>query len=306
VQLYDHAGLTDASAKVFYNGGYVMVTGGVQNSVNNWALATVRYNASTGAQVGTFLTTGSIVFDEINGFTTDASDNIYIVGARNTGSPGGYDFLTLKLDANLDVVWETTLDATGGKDVAKAVSVDNSGNVYVTGYATSTGTGRDYMTAKYNASGTYQWKTRYEGTAGLDDEATDIVVDSSGNVFVTGFAYEKENEDFVTIWYDSNGEELWVGGYNSIYNRTDKAATILLDNDGGLLVTGRTGKVISAGVDATETRVVRYRKSCSYLTPIEDQLQASAIVYVKNNGQLVNTDGGTANEVLYYTDANWP
>ncbi|MBK7160163.1 MAG: SBBP repeat-containing protein [Ignavibacteria bacterium] len=69
---------------------------------------------------------------------------------------------------------------------AKAIEVDNSGNVYVTGTS-----GTDYATVKYNSSGVQQWASRYNGTGNSSDYANSIAVDGLGNVYVTEEALER-------------------------------------------------------------------------------------------------------------------
>jgi streptogramin lyase len=85
-------------------------------------------------------------------------------------------------------------------DSAKAIAVDSSGNVYVTG--TSSGATDDYATIKYNTNGKQLWVKRYNGPADSFDGAYAIAVDSSGNVYVTGWSYGLDGtSDMATIKY---------------------------------------------------------------------------------------------------------
>ena len=71
-------------------------------------------------------------------------------------------------------------------DTGNSIAVDSSGNVYVTGYTGSQGAGgNDILITKYNTSGVIQWQ-RTLGGAGTD-AGNSIAVDSSGNVYVTGY-----------------------------------------------------------------------------------------------------------------------
>ena len=74
--------------------------------------------------------------------------------------------------------------------------MDTSGNVYVTGYSGATwgspvrpfaGGTQDAFVAKLNGSGALQWNTFLGGSN--DDQAQGIAVDTSGNVYVTGYSY---------------------------------------------------------------------------------------------------------------------
>lgn len=104
------------------------------------------------------------------------------------------------------------------EDGGLAIAVDKIGNVYVTGRSeafTPNGAKPDYATIKYNSAGVQQWVQRYNGTGNDFDEPTGIVVDSVGNVYVTGASNRimwpgGAEYNIVTIKYNPNGELLWL------------------------------------------------------------------------------------------------
>ena len=65
------------------------------------------------------------------------------------------------------------------------LKVDSSGNTYVTGVRRNAANA-DILLLKYNTSGALAWATTYAGASDGDDEPTDLVLDSSGNVYITG------------------------------------------------------------------------------------------------------------------------
>ena len=73
-----------------------------------------------------------------------------------------------------------------GSDYARAIALDGSGNVYVTGASAGSETASDYATIKYNSAGKQQWVARYDGPAHSNDHAVAIAVDGSDDVYVTG------------------------------------------------------------------------------------------------------------------------
>jgi hypothetical protein len=60
-----------------------------------------------------------------------------------------------------------------GNDSARAVAVDKSGNVFVTGYSWSGGDADscDYSTVAYSSAGCHSWTNRYNGLGNGRDEA---------------------------------------------------------------------------------------------------------------------------------------
>jgi hypothetical protein len=87
-------------------------------------------------------------------------------------------------------------------DEATGIALDSSGNVYVTGESSGSGTGGDYATIKYDSAGSEIWVRRYNGPANGWDYATGIALDSSGNVYVTGRSWGSGTEyDYATIKY---------------------------------------------------------------------------------------------------------
>src|SRR5437867_2725256 len=140
--------------------------------------------------------------------------------------------------------WVARYNGGYGPDVADAIAVDGSGNVYVTGSSFGPGTCNlacvDYATIKYDSSGTQQWADRYNGPASDSDQASAIAVDASGNVYVTGSSIGTTwpDYDYATIKYDSSGQQQWVARYSGPGNDLDFGNAIAVDASGNVYVTG--------------------------------------------------------------------
>ena len=269
-QLYDGSGLVDLAAKIGLVGSNIMVVGAEQNSATTWNMAAVVYNHTNGTELGNTNLSPNIALDGINGFATDASDNVYIAGARQ-GSGTGLDALTIKLDSDLNILWEKTYDHSGGDDVANALAVATNGNVSVAGYAT-TANGTDFLVLNYKSDGTLNWSDLRNGAKNVGDGATDVAVDADGDVFVTGYMNEVGNLDYYTVIYTANGTEVWSELFNNKYNNNDEATSIQLDDD-GFLVTGWS----EATGGGNETTIIKYGESCQFIIPPDPQPQSSAI-----------------------------
>lgn len=128
----------------------------------------------------------------------DEIGNIYLTGSR-----AGYLYCTVKLNTNGHKAWLAFYpDALALESKASAFALDSAGNVYVTGHSPGTNSGLDIVTIKYDNNGNQLWLQRYDGPAHGDDIATGLVVDTNGNVYVTGYsATTNGGTEFVTIKY---------------------------------------------------------------------------------------------------------
>jgi len=142
----------------------------------------------------------------------------------------------------VDEVWVKSYNGPAkGDDFARAVAVDKSGNVYVTGESPGSGTYRDYATIKYSSSGNQLWAKRYNGPGNRDDYAVALAADGSGNVYVTGYSKAPgTGYDYATIKYNSSGKQLWLRRYNGPGNGDDFALAVAVDSSGNVYVTGES------------------------------------------------------------------
>jgi hypothetical protein len=88
--------------------------------------------------------------------------------------------------------------------------VDESGSIYVAG-SSSKIDNNDFITMKFDKSGTKLWTSTYDGSAHADDNVTDLCFDQYGNIFVGGSITEKDWHDtFALVSYDSLGAQRWI------------------------------------------------------------------------------------------------
>ncbi|MBS4015885.1 MAG: SBBP repeat-containing protein [Candidatus Latescibacteria bacterium] len=231
--------------------------------------ATIKYNSLGQVQwTARYNGTGNSM-DEANALVIDNSGNVYVTGA-SIGINSSYDYATIKYNSDGVEQWVARYNGPANTgDAAYAITLDNNGNVYVTGTSIGSGTSNDYTTIKYNSSGQEQWVARYNGPGNSMDYATDIAVDSLGNVYITGYsAGSGTNFDYATIKYNSSGQEQWVTRYNGPGNHADYAVALALDDSANVYVTGYSRSTsasdsedyttIKYNTDGIEQWVIRY------------------------------------------------
>ena len=219
-----------------YVGGMSMGLGG------SFVYATVKYN-SDGDEKWVVRYSGNedYSYDVLTAIAVDNSCNVYVTG-RCEYSPSNNNYTTIKYDSLGVEQWVAIYDGlVGHTDVARAIAVDDTGNVYVTGYSWGQNTQYDMATIKYNPSGNEEWVRRYNGEANGYDAAYDLAMDNSGYICVVGYCQALgSGSDIVTIKYDSSGNTEWIQQYNGPANATDNARALAIDEHNNVYVGGYT------------------------------------------------------------------
>ncbi|MDZ4711204.1 MAG: SBBP repeat-containing protein [bacterium] len=224
-------------ALVTDNLGNVYVTGG-----SGTDYATLKYNSSGAQQWVSKYNGPGNSGDLAVAIAVDAAGNVYVTGG-STGISSNNDYATIKYNSSGVQQWAARYNgAMNGLDEARSIAVDASGNVYVTGYSLVSGTSWDYVTIKYNSSGTFQWMKNYNGAGNNSDFGYRLVLDAAANVYVTGWSTGSgtSDYDYATIKYSTSGTELWVRTYNGPGDGFDEAKSIETDLAGNVYVTGRS------------------------------------------------------------------
>jgi len=129
--------------------------------------------------------------------------------------------------------WAVRYSGTENMDEAKAIILDASNNVYVTGKSLNATNGFDIVTIKYNNLGVVLWTAVYNGSGNSYDEPIDLVLDGT-NFYVTGVTTRSLSTglDYVTIKYNgSTGAILWSSVFNGAGNGDDIATKIAIKNN---------------------------------------------------------------------------
>lgn len=284
--------------------GNVYVTGESRGNGTNTDYATIKYNSS-GAVEWIARYNFSNRIDIAYSIAIDASGNVYVTGYSYSDAINA-DFATVKYNASGVQQWAARYNGPfNSTDIANAVDVDASGNVFVTGYSTGSNGSQDYFTIKYNSSGTELWSARYDAGA-WTDQALSLVIDGSGNAYVTGFSHllPTTQADYATIKYNSSGIQQWVARYNGPANLYDQAKQLVLDDIGNVYVTG-----YSADIDTLyDYATIKYNSAgvqqwVSRYNGPDNKVDMATSIAVSNTGNVYVSGGSaTVNNPIYNFD----
>ncbi len=238
----------DEALALFLDNGFIYVTGFQKGSGTGNDFITLKYDGN-----GVVLWTATYNFpaneyDQSNSITVDASGNVFIAG-QSDSDPGPVindDYVIVKYDAAGNQLWAQRFNGFGNSiDRPSRIQADGGGNVYITGRS-SNGFDDDYLTMKYNGSGTLLWSQLYDRLH--SDRATDMALNAgTGSVVVTGRSSNGSNYDYVTVKYNASGVQQWARVSDFVDD--DRAGKVALDGNNDIYVTGQSDADASANTN---------------------------------------------------------
>jgi len=239
--------------------------------------ALVTVTASTGSPQTWAKRFGSAGTDVGNGVAVDGSGNVVMTGGVQgaTDFGGGvvcpaYSIFVAKYSAAGAPLWCHCFQGMLANSAGRAVAVDSSGNVVLTGYFFGTvdfgggplpsAGGPDIFVAKYSPAGTHLWSRRFgspTASAIASESGNAVAVDSGGNVVVTGifegtvdfgggpFTASTQKDIFIAK-YSATGAHIWS---RHALNATGAVSGngVAVDASGSAVVTGSFLQTVDLG-----------------------------------------------------------
>jgi hypothetical protein len=192
---------------------------------------------------------------------TNSTANIATTGAYQATLTGSTDAFLVKFNSSGTRLWATYYGGTGAEQVM-GTACDPSGNIYCTGYTSSTGmsttgshqaTGggsQDAYLVKFDSSGARLWATYYGGSS--NDQGFGVACDPNGNVFLNGItsssasiattgAFKIANsgaKDVFLAKFNSGGVRQWATYYGG--TSLDQPQGVACDDSSNVFITGYT------------------------------------------------------------------
>jgi len=217
---------SDAQGNVYITGDFgsksIVFGSDTLTSNSSHSMYVVKYD-SNGNIVWARGSDGGTYFGSSNSsIASDGFGNVYVAGTFHTTTMV-FDTITLtnmnngsvyivKYDVNGSVVWAKN---QGGNlyDVNSNLTLDATGNIYVSGYFSSDSIifgshllinngGHDLYIMKYDVNGNSIWAKSAGGMK--SDVATDLAIDAAGNIYITG-SFESNPLSFGSNSLTNNG-----------------------------------------------------------------------------------------------------
>jgi gliding motility-associated-like protein len=208
------------------------------------------------------------------GTTTDANNNVYLVGrtfSNNNISAGGYqvnngggnsDAFVVKFSPNGNRIWATYYGGIGWDQATKCAIDVSTNSLYVAGNTSSSssisfgghqntiGGRNDAMLLKFDVNGNRIWATYYGGSA--IDYGYDCAVNASGEVILSGITSSTNNisatgfqniygggaNDAFIVKFSSTGARQWGTYYGG--NGDEIGSSCTFGSNGNVYLAGET------------------------------------------------------------------
>jgi hypothetical protein len=292
----------DANDNVYLTGNTgslsgIATTGAYQASTTSATTFIAKFNST-----GTALLWGTYYAGQGYGYNLviDNSNNVYVTGItksmtgiatgnayQKTFGGGAWDGFIAKFNATGSVLLWGTYFGGGGDDESIDIAIDNSRNIYITGFTNSSnglstagayqtvgdGSASDAFIAKFDSTGSSLIWGTYYGKAGYDKSLA-IAIDGGKNVYITGStsshrglatsgAYLVTMEDslldniFVAKFNSSGSSLLWGTYYGGL--GSDDSWDIITDASNNVYITGITSS--SGGIATSGAYQINYNSN---------------------------------------------
>jgi len=197
---YDVGSLDQGFGIAVDNSSCVYATGYVSTIEEGWNIWIRKYNSSGVPNWTNTYNSPANGTDIGRAIAVDISGNAYITGSTYVAESGeGANIWIGKYNDSGTLIWDRTYNGVANdRDEGNGIATNNLGNIYVTGYETIIGEGRNIWITKYDTDGNPLCAQTYNGPANGDDQGNGIAVDNTGNVYVTG--YETVPGEGSNIW----------------------------------------------------------------------------------------------------------
>ncbi len=258
---------------------------------NNYDIFIAKYNNS--GDIFWKRIWGGFSDDFGNAICLDSFNNLYITGGTESYGNGSSDICVIKYTSYGTFIWNKTWGGTDW-DLGYGIIADNFNDIVVTGYTEAYGNFGDIIVLKYDIAGNLLKNVSWGGVD--TDSPNSLVVDSSNNIFVTGYtsSFGAEVSDLFLIKLNTtlglNWTKTWGATLASAGN------DLIIDSNNDILIVGNTQNY---GAGANDFALWKYNNTgnrlwnitwggsdhdCAYAVDIDSEGNIYAAGYTKSFG----------------------
>lgn len=230
----------------------------------------------------------------------DGTSSVYLNGRATLSTT-----TLVKYSSTGTVTWQRCLVGINQLGIQGGVDCDSSGNVYAT-YNAYNGTVTQLLLVKYNSSGTLIWQRVFSAPAGESVQgASDVAVDSSGNIFTSGYYYDSVNNKnvFFVVKVDPSGTTLFardVAHSTASYEHSSRGVAV--DSSGAFYVMLRLYNALRGylflKLPSTGAKTGTYSIGGASVTYSASSVTSSTSTYIDSAGLVTSAAGGLTDAAL--------
>ncbi|HTF02365.1 MAG TPA: hypothetical protein VK826_00005, partial [Bacteroidia bacterium] len=232
----------DATIALFVDNsnGDVFAAGLEWSGVNLYDMLLIRYD-NTGAQQWVNTLDYASGNDGLNKIGMSVGKPY--VGGGIQDMFGSYEYAVYAFDLSSGGLGfgSSSVGTTPGFNRLADLAIDDTGNVYITGFTFDPVTKYDIRTIKLDSNLNVVWSWDYDAGYNMDDEGTGLALDSHNNVIVVGYSETAFNgKNYTILKYNNAGALQWIENYDDPYFGDDSASAVVIgknDTD-AIYVTG--------------------------------------------------------------------
>ena len=264
------------SVDIQSNGKIIAAGYSYNGSDNDFAL--VRYDTN-GSRDTSFGTDGIVTtalgsgYDYAYGVAIQSDGKIIVAGSSWNGSRHHFALVRYDTSGNPDTSFGTDGIVTteiGNGSGAKSVTIQSNGRIVVAGESDTFNHYRVFTLVRYDTSGNPDTSFGADGIVTTSirhtDRAQSIAIQNDGKIVAAGYSNNDNDNDFALVRYNPDGSlDTSFGAVTTeIGNSDDEAYSVAIQNDGKIMVVGRSKN----DNDFMDFALVRYQSTPMVLTPI--------------------------------------
>ncbi|MFZ0454225.1 MAG: SBBP repeat-containing protein, partial [Ignavibacteriaceae bacterium] len=220
--------------------GNIYVAGSSDSTKSIRTFLLLKYSSSGGRLWAKRYHNNKNEWEDAKKIVIDSENNIYLTGTGYNADSKD-DIITVKFNSDGIYQWDASWNDPGNSmDEVADIKTDKKGNIYLTGYVDGGKTKHDFVTLKYDPSGSLKWAVTYNGSKSTDDIAVGLALDYQQNSYIVGYSQDNKYYNYSLVKYDSNGLKLWDEDLQNNSSANNIPVGAFVNDQGNIIIGGNS------------------------------------------------------------------